>query len=340
MVAGNAINESTTGICGFTGTAFTGTAATQHAVIVGGSTSSTLTNVGPTATSGQVLQSAGSSADPAFSTATYPATATGTGKILRADGTNWVATTATYPDTAGTSGNVLTSDGTNWTSAAAPTFNPSTTVSFFDDFLATNGSVIGNTGWTNTNWSTAFPSDNSHPGVIGNQVLGATNTTLYAFLRNSSSNGNIILGGGAITLTFLVNIANLSSSGTRYTFRIGLGDTISTSDQANGVYFEYSDNLNSGQWVYKTASASTRTANNSTVAVTTGWRKLAISINAAASSISFTVDGVSLGTAITTNIPTTTIAPFFYLLFPSVNAVANTIGIDYFTYSQTLTTPR
>lgn len=72
-----------------------------------------------TAATGKVLQGAGLGTAPAFSTATYPATATGTGKILRADGTNFVATTATYPDTAGTSGNVLTSDGTNWSSTAA-----------------------------------------------------------------------------------------------------------------------------------------------------------------------------------------------------------------------------
>jgi hypothetical protein len=71
-----------------------------------------------TAASGQVLQGAGVGVAPAFSTATYPATATGTGKILRADGTNWVATTATFPDTAGSSGNVLQSNGTNWSSAA------------------------------------------------------------------------------------------------------------------------------------------------------------------------------------------------------------------------------
>ncbi len=95
------------------------TGLTNHSVLVGAGTS-TITKVGPTATAGQVLQSAGSSADPAFSTATYPATATGTGKILRADGTNWSATTATYPNTAGTSGNVLTSDGTNWVSSSAP----------------------------------------------------------------------------------------------------------------------------------------------------------------------------------------------------------------------------
>jgi len=71
-----------------------------------------------TAASGKVLQGQGIGVASDFSTATYPATATGTGTILRADGTNWSATTATYPNTAGTSGNVLTSDGTNWNSSA------------------------------------------------------------------------------------------------------------------------------------------------------------------------------------------------------------------------------
>ncbi len=54
---------------------------------------------------------------PTWSTPTFPNSATGTGTILRANGTNWVASTATYPNTAGTSGNVLTSNGTNWVSS-------------------------------------------------------------------------------------------------------------------------------------------------------------------------------------------------------------------------------
>lgn len=53
----------------------------------------------PTATAGKVLQGQGVGTTSAFSTATYPATATGTGTILRADGTNWTATTTTYPNT-------------------------------------------------------------------------------------------------------------------------------------------------------------------------------------------------------------------------------------------------
>ncbi len=52
-----------------------------------------------TEASGKVLQGQGVGTASDFSTATYPSTATGTGTILRADGTNVVATTATYPTT-------------------------------------------------------------------------------------------------------------------------------------------------------------------------------------------------------------------------------------------------
>lgn len=94
------------------------TGLTNHAVLVGAGTT-TITKIGPSSTTGQIFQN-NAGADPSYSTATYPSVATGTGTILRADGTNWVPTTATYPNTAGTSGNVLTSNGTNWVSSTAP----------------------------------------------------------------------------------------------------------------------------------------------------------------------------------------------------------------------------
>jgi hypothetical protein len=121
MAAGNSINLNTAGITGFTGTAFTGTPVTNHAIIIGGATSSTLTNLGPSATAGQFLQSGGAAADPVFSTATLPSTATGTGKVLVADGTNWVASTPTFPNASATSGKIIQSDGTNWI-ASTPTY--------------------------------------------------------------------------------------------------------------------------------------------------------------------------------------------------------------------------
>jgi len=85
--------------------------------IVGGNAGGVVYSQGATlavtavGSSGQVLQSGGAGA-PAWSTATYPAVATGTGKILRADGTNWVASTSTYPDTA-TAGDILYASGAN-----------------------------------------------------------------------------------------------------------------------------------------------------------------------------------------------------------------------------------
>lgn len=69
------------------------TGLNNHALLVGSGTA-TITNVGPTATVGQVLQSAGASADPAFSTATYPLTTT-INQILYSSATNTVTGLAT-----------------------------------------------------------------------------------------------------------------------------------------------------------------------------------------------------------------------------------------------------
>jgi len=60
---------------------------------------------------GQILQS-NTGAAPSWSTATFPATATSTGSILRADGTNWVSSTATFPNTT-TANQILYSSATN-----------------------------------------------------------------------------------------------------------------------------------------------------------------------------------------------------------------------------------
>ena len=87
---------------------------TTHGVLIGEGTSS-IVALGA-GTSGQVLQSGGASADPSYSTPTYPS-ASGTSRtILVSNGTNNVYSTETWA-VPGASGNVLTSDGTNWTSA-------------------------------------------------------------------------------------------------------------------------------------------------------------------------------------------------------------------------------
>lgn len=70
---------------------------TSHGVLIGNAGNAL--SVTAAGSAGQVLVSGGASADPTWTTATFPVSATSVGTILRADGTNWVATTATYPAT-------------------------------------------------------------------------------------------------------------------------------------------------------------------------------------------------------------------------------------------------
>lgn len=67
------------------------TTLTNHGVLVGAATGA-ITQLAA-GTSGQVLQSGGASSDPAYSTATYPGTASTNQQFLMANGTNWTAKT-------------------------------------------------------------------------------------------------------------------------------------------------------------------------------------------------------------------------------------------------------
>lgn len=375
--AGNTLTSQLTGL-------------TNHAVLIGAGTA-TITKLGPTATAGQVLQSAGAAADPAFSTATYPSTTTinqmlysSAANVVDAlassnravltttstgvpawrvitDGQLIIGSSSSQPIaaniTAGTG--ISITNGTNSITVAATNASPNATIFMKDDFIGTvstpaNATLEGELGWTDMSrlfigtdgWTPdSTLSSTAHPGVLGSgQVTVAIGYSVLFLGGAGDAMGVPVnewkLGGGAITMNWVFNIATLSTITNRYIFRFGYGTTRTNADQVNGVYFEYSDNINTGQWNYKTANASTRTTSSSSIAVTTGWHNAQITINAAASSISFTMDGVSLGTAITTNIPTVAVAPFIELLWVAGTVPANTVGLDLFYVTQTLTTAR
>jgi hypothetical protein len=423
------------------------TTLTNHGVLVGAATTA-ITQLAA-GSAGQVLQSGGASADPAYSTATYPTTATGTGTLLRADGTNWVATTSTYPNTnavstllyassanvmaalatannsilvtdgsgvpsigstlptavqgnitsvgtiasgtwngtavdvahggtgnttftaysiiaagttatgafqnvsgVGTSGQVLTSNGASalptWQGVSSP--SPSTTVTLFDDFIGAESATTTTDcqsalTWRQTGTSAPFTTSgsgsaatsNAHPGILASSAMTASKT-FGLFNGSAGGNGTIVLGGGAISMTWIFNIVTLSDSTNRYIMRLGFGDT-SGADQVNGIYFEYSDNINSGKWNLKTASASTRSTTSSTTTVATGWHNFTITVNAAATSTTLTLDGVNLAT-IATNIPTAVVSPMFDMQFSLGTIAAGTFIIDAFWLTQTLTVAR
>jgi hypothetical protein len=205
MTEANSLNISTVGILGNTGTAITATAVTQYDVIVGGSTSSTLSSVGP-GSSGQVLQSGGNAANPAYSTATYPATATGTGTLLRADGTNWSATTSTYPNTNAVS-TLLYASSANVMSALTTVNNGVliTSASGVPSWLAagTTGQILTATTGSPASWASPAPAAITITGDSG----GGLNSSSFTFTGGTT--GLTFSGSGTTeTLTGTLVVAN------------------------------------------------------------------------------------------------------------------------------------
>lgn len=186
----------------------------------------------------------------------------------------------------------------------------------------------------------------THPGVLTLGTGNSTNNriTMYKSIAQIGSvttdlTASIILGGGALTLQWFCKIPTLSTAGDRFTIRIGLGDTAHTA-QANGCYFEYVDNVNSGKWQIITAKASVLTTNNTTTTVDTGWHSYKIVVNAAASSVAFYIDGTQVANSpISTNIPTAAVTPLV-IINKSAGTNERTLAIDLYTLNQVLTTAR
>ncbi len=171
---------------------------------------------------------------------------------------------------------------------------------FWDDFIS--GGHTQNTmqllGWqgTNAEWGNL---DNEHPGVL---IAGGGGTTRIINNGSETNNGHIKVGGGEITLIWVIKQGALASSGS-YTQRVGFFDALGTIN--NGIYFQYTDTANSGAWQLITKNGGSTTTANSADTVTTDWTALKIVVNAAGTSVSFFVDDVECANSpVATNIPT------------------------------------
>lgn len=181
---------------------------------------------------------------------------------------------------------------------------PTTSAVFYEDFVFGNpcATVNSGTGASVTIDASVLADSSGHPGIA--IVTTGTTNTGRAALTTVTTGQTILLGAGAVTYETDVYLLDALSDGTdTYTNYIGLND-VSTGNGVDSVMFRYTHSTNSGKFECVTRSNSTETASDSgiTVAATT-WYKLGITVNAAASSVSFLVNGSVVAT-ITTNIPT------------------------------------
>lgn len=166
---------------------------TQFAIQIGGA-SNVLAGVAIGSTA-QFLQ-ANTGAAPTWSTATLPSTASGTGTILRADGTNWSATTTTYPNTNAIN-TILYASSANVMSALA---TANTAV------LATNGSGV--------------PSLTATPTVTS--ITFGAGSALNTYVQATSFTPALAFGGSATGITYSTQQGEYTQIGNIIFFAVSL----------------------------------------------------------------------------------------------------------------------
>lgn len=175
-----------------------------------------------------------------------------------------------------------------------------------------------------------------HPGIISH---GAITDHHWGWLVGSN-NANILLGGGTINLNWVVNTAILSDETNTYTLTIGLGSAGSVSGSiTDGIYFTYTDSVNSGKWVINASASSATTSANTTTPVVPGWVNVGVTINASGTSAEFFINGVSQG-AISTNIPVIGLIPFFQMIVNAGTIAQDSFLADLMYFTQNFTTSR
>ena len=207
-----------------------------------------------------------------------------------------------------------------------------------------NDLVVNATGTGTGAGMVATPSAN-RPGIVTLQT-GSTATGRTSFYTNSGLN-TIELGGGAATLASDIFVPNLSASGERFAFLFGFYDA-TTMNQTDGIYFLYDEggvstgSAASANWQCVTVSNSNRTFTTTSTAVSSAdFKRLAIEVNAAGTSVDFKIDGTTVATH-TTNIPTgnARLVSYGYQLIKSIGTSARTVRTDWIYAKINFTTSR
>ncbi len=235
----------------------------------------------------------------------------------------------------------------------ALTPNPAAGFYFYEDFAtdaatATAGQGRGietNDTGASTTLTAAIAGSGNHPGQV-TSTTGTTATSGATFQAAGSS--SIALGGGEWRYDVWFYIPVLSAVAQEYGLLLGFFDVTNAANQVDGAYLLY-DRLGSStgsaasaNWQTVTTAGSTRTFTTSSTAVTAAtWIHGRVVVNAAASSVAYYIDGVSIVTAHTTNIPTgSQLVGCGWCIKKSAGTTARTVIVDALELQCAFTTPR
>jgi hypothetical protein len=225
---------------------------------------------------------------------------------------------------------IIFPDGSKQTTAATG-FDPTTTVELMEDFVGgvISSGQVGMLGWSFT-YSTSLgiggvTNTAGRSGVIsiGNAPSISPDVNIL-YLKGTG--GDIIVGAQA-NLTGIISAKNGQVADANAAFRIGYTNNInSIGDPPAGIYFRATG---LGNWFAVCRNANTETAVNTGVAQSTTFKQFKIAVNAAGTSVTFSIDGTVVAT-ITTNIPTVPIFPVLQVEDSVGVSTRFTLDVDYF----------
>lgn len=167
--------------------------------------------------------------------------------------------------------------------------------------------------------SNQFTTDTNHPNVV-EMTTGTVTSGGWTLSQHGSSNTAGASGWGVKTgmvVDWLYNIPVLSGATNTFRDSIGLFDNIGTSAIVNGVFVTLDSNSDT-HWAINSCKASTCQGNTaSSLVATTGWHHIT-AVATSATSVTYYVDGTSIGT---TN--TTADMPVTFNMTPSIRRVAS-----------------
>lgn len=216
-------------------------------------------------------------------------------------------------------------------------------VEFIEDFHLQSPNAIWAGAVVNAGSITAL---NGYFGLVTGST--GTNTNGGIQWRGNLAGGAIQFGGGQYRWDSRVRIPNNSNGTDTFQFICGFWDTTTSVNQVDGIYFLYDSegvstgSAASGNWQIVTASNSSRTFTTTSVAIdNVNLQKLRIDVNATATSVTFYINDVSVGTH-TTNILSgaSRLTTSGVYLQKSAGTTARTADIDYLYLKAKFTTPR
>lgn len=229
-------------------------------------------------------------------------------------------------------------------------------VQYFNDFDASNvvdklQSVISGAGSGTTRNTAAITIQTANQVGL---VIYASGTTASGYAMHITESGAqaqpFQFGGGTwLYETYVAVDTNLSTATERYRFITGFGDIAAVSFDNNGASFLYDEGgiafgtNASPNWQCVTSNNAVRTLTTTSVPVVANtWYKLRIFVNAAATQITYFINGTLVATH-TTNIPTYALGRRFKVkqgIFKTIGTTNRSIFGDYIIYENNLTTLR